>query len=499
MRYLVTAVVATALLAGCASFGDKTLVMPKGKLRDAGDLAATQTLSAAQVDASAWPARQWWHQFNDPALDTLIADALKDNPTLDLAAARLRRAEALATTAHIPLVPLFSLKGDSTYQRFSENFYIPPPFGGSWWWQNQGQITGTFDTDFRGKNRAAYEAAVGQARAAAVDTLSAELTLTTSLTRGYIALARASDQLDLAQQTLDARQKVLQLARDRVSAGLDSQVDLKQVEATIPAAREQIAVWQETLTLTRNQLAALSGRGPDAGATIPRPRSMTISSRGILPSAIPAELLGRRPDVIAQRLRVEAALRDVAAGEAAFYPNIDLNLFAGLQSLGFTNFIGGDSFTAGIGPAFTLPFFGSGRLRADLKARSADTDAAIANYRQAMITGLQEIADELASLKSVAAQSTEQVAAVTVLQQAYDLTVLRYKEGLGTYIQVLTAETQLLAQKSLAADLRARDLDLAVAVVRSLGGGFETLSDGTRLAALMPPAATRVSFRGVQP
>jgi len=318
MRLLTTALLAAAVLAGCASFGDKSQVMPKGKLRDADDLTAAQTLSTTQVDTAAWPAREWWRQFGDPGLDALIAEALHDNPSLDTAAARLRKAEALAASAHTPLVPLFSAKADSTYERFSSNFYIPPPYGGTWWWQNEAQITGTFDTDFRGKNHAAYEAAVGQARAAAVDALTAELTLTTSLARGYIALARASDQLDLAEEVLAARQKVLDLARNRVAAGLDSQVDLKQAEAAVPAAREQIAVWRETVTVARNQLAAVSGRGPDAGAAIPRPRSMTISSRAILPSALPAELLGRRPDVIAQRLRVEAALRDVAAGEAAF-------------------------------------------------------------------------------------------------------------------------------------------------------------------------------------
>jgi NodT family efflux transporter outer membrane factor (OMF) lipoprotein len=208
---------------------------------------------------------------------------------------------------------------------------------------------------------------------------------------------------------------------------------------------------------------------------------------------LPAELIGRRPDVIAQRLRVEATLRDVDAAKAAFYPNLDLTGFAGFQSLGLSKFFEGGSAVAAIGPAVTLPIFDGGRLRATLASKSADADAAVAAYQQAVVTALQEIADELASMRAVAAQATEQGMAVAVLQQAYDLAVLRYKEGLGTYVQVLTADTQLLAQKSLAADLRARDLDLAIGLVRSLGGGFDTLPDGTHLAGLMPRGPIRSS------
>jgi NodT family efflux transporter outer membrane factor (OMF) lipoprotein len=441
----------------------------------------------------------WWRQFQDPALDSLIADALHDNPSLDTAAARLRKADAMATAAGAALQPQLSLNASTTYERLPSTYIYPPPYGGTWQWQSQALVNGSYTLDLWGKNRATMEAALGQAHAAAVDALAAELTLTTGLVHAYIQLARASDQLDLANDTLEARAKVFDLARRRVAAGLDSQVDLKQAEAAVPAAREQIAVWRENVALARDQLAALAGRGPDVGAAIARPPTMTVSAHALLPSHVPAELIGRRPDVIAQRLRVEAALRDVTAAKAAFYPNIELTAFAGLQSLGLSRFFEAGSIFTGLGPAVTLPIFDGGALRAGLAGKSADADAAIAAYRQALVTALQEIADELASSQSVATQTADEGQAVTVAQQAYDLAVLRYKDGIGTYLQVLTTETQLLAQKSLAVDLRARDLDLAVNLIRSLGGGFETLPDGTRLATLMPRAPVNTSSREATP
>jgi NodT family efflux transporter outer membrane factor (OMF) lipoprotein len=477
----------------------KAALMPKGKMPDAAKLAVTTTLQTATVDPSAWPMREWWQRFEDPTLDGLIAEALQGNPSLEAAAARLRKAQSTVMDAENAAGLQTSGSVSAVYQRLSEHYIIPPPYGGRWTWLSQGTVNASYTLDLWGGKRATVEAAVGKAKAAAVDTLAADLNLTTSVTRAYIELARASDQLDLATGTLEARSKVLDLVRKRVDAGIDSKVDLKQAEAAVPAARAQMAAWGERVAVACHQLAALTGKGPDAGASIPRPQPKAIPAKAILPTAISVDLIGRRPDVIADRLRVEASLRDVDAAEAAFYPNIDLTAFAGLQSIGLSNFVDSGSFVGGVGPAISLPFFKSGTLRSQLNARSADADAAIASYRQTLLSALRDIADELAGADSVATQLANETEAVAVLQQAYDLAVLRYKEGVGTYLQVLTAETQLLAQKGLAADLRAREFDVAVSLIQSLGGGVDTLPDGTQLHALMPHAAVRVSSREPQP
>ena len=181
-------------------------------------------------------------------------------------------------------------------------------------------------------------------------------------------------QLDVAEATLSEREQIYALTRDRNAAGIDSRLELKQAESALPATREQIAQLQETIQLTRNQLAALLGQGPDRGLAINRPAATALAPVA-LPSALPAELLGRRPDIIAQRARVEAAQKDIASAKAEFYPNVNLIAFVGLQSLGGGGFLSAASRMMGFGPAVSLPIFDAGRLRANLAGRNAGVSA----------------------------------------------------------------------------------------------------------------------------
>ena len=189
---------------------------------------------------------------------------------------------------------------------------------------------------------------------------------------------------------------------------------------------------------------------------------------------MPAELLGRRPDLVAQRWRVEAAQQNIANAKAQFYPNVNLLAFIGLQSLGSAGFLTAASRTLGIGPAVTLPIFEGGRLRANLAGTNADYDIAVEQYNQTLADALRDVVDQLASWRSVEQQ---RVAAASSrcdsAQEAYDLALLRYREGIGNYLQVLSVEAPLLEQQSLDAELRARQLAIAVNLVRALGGGFD--------------------------
>src|SRR5262249_20292228 len=155
---------------------------------------------------------------------------------------------------------------------------------------------------------------LGRARAAEAEGFAARLVLAAAIAGTYVQLARSYEQLDLARRTLDDRMKVQSLTSDRLRAGLDSRLELKQVETSIPSARARIAQTEEEIALARNQLAALLGRGPDRGLTIERPALHAIGVA--LPSRVPADLLGRRPDIVASRMRAEAAARDVASAKA---------------------------------------------------------------------------------------------------------------------------------------------------------------------------------------
>jgi len=334
------------------------------------------------------------------------------------------------------------------------------------------QATLSWEIDFWGKNRSAYEAAVGAARAAEVDAHAARLALSTGIAQAYVGLERAYLQLDVAQATLAEREQIYALTRDRNAAGLDSRLELKQAESALPATREQIAQLGETIALARNQIAALLGAGPDRGLAIARPTAVAHATIA-LPSKLPAELIGRRPDVIADRWRIEAASKDIASAKAEFYPNVNLLAFVGLQAFGGGNLLTAASRTMGIGPAVTLPIFDAGRLRANLAGTDADYDIAVERYNQTLADAMRDVVDQVVSLRSLNEQRKQQEMALATAREAYDLALLRYREGLGNYLQVLSAEQPLLAQRSLDADLRARELALSIDLVRALGGGYE--------------------------
>jgi NodT family efflux transporter outer membrane factor (OMF) lipoprotein len=272
-------------------------------------------------------------------------------------------------------------------------------------------------------------------------------------------------QLSLAQ-----RDQVLGLIRQRVSAGLDTTAELYLGEGALPETRAQIEAVDEQIALTRHALAALAALPPDAADAL-APRLAAVRPVP-LPGQVPADLLGRRADVVAARWRVEAATGDVAAAKAQFYPNINLVAFAGLSTLGLDRLLDVGSRQYGVGPAIRLPIFDSGRLRANLSGRTADLDAAIASYNGSVVDAVHDVADQISSTRSLERQLREQADAVASAERAYDVATQRYRAGLATYLTVLSAETNVLAQRRLGVDIRARTLDTQMLLVRALGGGY---------------------------
>jgi NodT family efflux transporter outer membrane factor (OMF) lipoprotein len=476
-RIRVLAATLAVLLAGCASTAG---LAPKAELRDPDTLAATKTFAAVAVQQDTWPAADWWTAFADPQLDALMTEGLAGSPTLALAQARTQKALAFAGIAQSALYPQVNADGAYTRQRFSQNGLVPPPYGGSWSSVNTLQLSLDWEIDFWGKHRATYESAVGQARAAAIDEYAARLALSTAIAHTYVELQRAFDQRDIEVKTLAQREHIFALTRDRNAAGIDSRLEVKQAESALPATRERVAQLDELIGRSRNELAALLGQGPDRGLAIVRP-ALAPGATVALPSTLPAELLGRRPDIVAQKERIDAARHDIDAARAAFYPNINLAAFVGLSSLGTAGFFSAANRTLGIGPAISLPIFDAGRLRSNLAGRDADYDIAVDGYNQALADGLRDVANQLTAFRSVDTQRYEQVQALGTTQEAYNLALLRYREGLGNYLQVLSAEQPLLLQQALDVDLRARQRAVAIDLVRALGGGYT--QDNAALAA----------------
>ncbi|MBU6436457.1 MAG: efflux transporter outer membrane subunit, partial [Betaproteobacteria bacterium] len=275
---------------------------------------------------------------------------------------------------------------------------------------------------------------------------------------------------DVATATLKQREQTLALVQQRVKAGMDTTVELRQAEGNLPVTRGDIAALDEQIALGRHALAALIGAGPEATQTLtPQlPAATTLAA----PTALPADLLARRADIAAAKARVQAAQGEIDAAKAQFYPNINLVAFAGFTSLGTAKWFDAGSRTYGVGPALRLPLFEGGRLRANLRGRTADYDAAVHSYNQAVLDAARDVADQVASLQSLRVRVREQQSAQDAAESAYDLALQRYKAGLSNYLTVLTAENAVLAQRRAATDLKARALELDVALTRALGGGY---------------------------
>lgn len=465
------ALAAALVLAGCASFSG---IEPEARLSDPATL--TPAAAASTVPAVA---PQWWKAFGDPQLDTLVDQALAGSPTLKVAQARLNRARAVLEVASAATLPQVEGSLDVRRQRYTETGAVPPPLAGSIRDSGTLQLGASWEIDFFGKYAQALESALGGARASQAEVDAARVLLASQVARGYFQLARVNDQLQVAQRSLAQREEQLGLVRDRVRAGLDTTLELRQSEGALPEARQQIEALKEQAELTRNALAALVGR-PDLRI---ESRSLAQARPVAVPDVLPADLLARRADITAARWRVEAATHDVASAKAQFYPNVNLSAFIGLSSIGLSNLLDSGSLQWGVGPALHLPVFDAGRLRANLRGKTADLDLAVESYNGALLDAVRDAADQVASSRSIVRQQAEQRLAQQAAESAYEIAVQRYRAGLGTYLNVLSAETAVLNQRRLAVDLAGRALDTQVQLMRALGGGFQPDADTARLVA----------------
>jgi NodT family efflux transporter outer membrane factor (OMF) lipoprotein len=456
--------VALASLAACANFSG---IEPSARALDASTL-GLKNLDASKDDERVATDGDWWQRFGDAQLNALVQTALQNNPSLKVAQARLSR--ALASQDVVKAVDGPQVKGDLnlTRQLYSANSIYPPPFGGAVWDSGSLQATASWELDFFGKNRDALEATLGQARASEADLRAARGLLAANVSRSYFQLVRLQAQLELAARTLAQREQTQGLVRDRVSAGLDTQLELQQAASSLPDARLQTEILEEQKALALNALAALTAQ-PVAALQLSLPKLDSIAGVPVA-QAMPLDLLGRRSDIAAARWRVQAALKDVSASKAQFYPNINLVAFAGVSSIGFDKLLKSDSEQWGVGPAISLPIFDSGRLRANLRGKTADLDGAIESYNAQVLDAIHEVADRLSSAQAVRRQQQEQATAQSSAEAAYTIAQERYKAGLSTYLAVLSAEAPVLAQRRQAVDLAARALDTQVQILHAIGG-----------------------------
>ena len=470
----VLALAGASLLAACAQPGPSHESLAR---------TPPQALGLAQTgaDTASLPHVRWWTALGDAKLDTLIDQALAQQPSLAVARARAAQAAALAEARHAANGPQAQLTLDATRQRYTANGLVPPPVAGNVYDSANLQASLSWSPDFFGLHRAELEASLGQARAAQADAAAAGNTLAVQLARAYVTLARVLADEEVAQQALVQRQAIERLTRERVDAGLDSQVELTQTQTALPEGQAQIEALHEQATLARRQIAVLAGQVPDTLNTL-APR-LTALALPAVPEVLGANLLGRRPDIVAARWRIEAATQGVSAARSEFYPNINLAAFVGLNALGLNRLFDASSRQVGIAPALRLPIFDGGRLRAQLGGRQAELDAVIAQYDAAVLDAVKQAGDGLASAASIARQQSLQAQSEAGADKAYRFAQERYGAGLGNYLVVLSTETQVLAQRRQAVALQARALDVRLALMNALGGGWSDDTPALQVAA----------------
>ena len=471
---LAIAGVLAAALTGCANYAG---IKSDQHMAETGRFDGSQSLRG---EGGQWPGLDWAAQFGDPRLKPLIDEALADSPSIAEAQARIAKAAAYIETAGARGMP--KVTGQYTLNRelYSGNALYPPPYGGSWFTETNALVSASYELDLWGKNREILRGAISQGKQIEADAEQARLSLAISVAQTYNQLARLYALRDVASREINSRRNVGRIAGDRVNAGLDTDVEQRTAEGNVAISQTTLSQLSGQIVVTRYQLGALLGKGPDRGLQIPEP-TLGTGDPVSLPDNVPADLVARRPDIVAARWRVEASLHDIKEAKTEFFPDVNLAAAIGFDSFGFGRFLNTNSRQVQFGPAIHLPIFDAGTLRAQLKGKVADFDIAVAAYNSTLISALNDVATQIASIRSIDTQMQDAQRAFTATNRAYDLAVIRYKAGLSPQLQVLSADMLLLEQEQTVVDLQMRRRDMQLGLVKALGGGFEADAAGLAL------------------
>ncbi|HEX7112860.1 MAG TPA: efflux transporter outer membrane subunit [Mizugakiibacter sp.] len=463
LKPLAAALAAALLLAACIGVPPKPAAPA---LRDAAPLAGAPSSSDAR-----WPDAAWWKRYRDPQLDDLVARALAGAPALATAQTRFETARASVQAAAAASGARLDANAQVARQRLSDNGLIPPKFlGFNWYTQGDLGLQFRYDFDWWGKQRAAIESALDQARAAEAERAAAALMLQAAVADTYFGWQADQARLALARQAVKAQTRLQHLATLRVQRGIDPADAQRQADAALAAAREQQAALEGSAELRRVALAALLGVAPaDLPALQPQPLPVADTA---LPADAGLDLLARRPDVAASRWRVEAAARQVEAARAAFYPDVSLQALAGFSSVDMDKLLTGGSRVFALTPAIHLPLFDAGRLRAQFGVSRAELAAAVAAYDAAVVDAARDAATQAVSLQQVAARQHERAAQVEASARLRDSAAARERQGLADARAGLAAELALLQQRDAAVQLDAQALGADIALIKALGGGY---------------------------
>jgi len=412
----------------------------------------------------------WWTDFADPQLTLMIECGLRDNPTLDIAIARLEAARAQVAESRSGLLPSLSGNAQVARARIGDKL-VPPPVGGPSGTLFQMGASFNWDLDLFGRQRDLMRSAEAHVRAAGSDEQAARLFLSVVIAQTYVNLTRAYQQVGVAEGIVATRQRSVELITARRHNDLASDFELQTGQTLLAQAQQARTRALRDRDVLVHALAALVGRGADFYGDV-HPPQLTLTVAPRLPLVIPANLLARRPDIAASRARIDAAVDNRRAAAAAFLPDIDIGALAGLAAFGVGNFLKAGAGYYSAGPALSLPIFEGGRLRAQYAQSTADLDASVAAYNDAVFTAVRDSADAITNVRAADEDVSEQLRVVAGLRNTVHLNQVRVSTGLASQLDAIDTGFRLLEAEQDLVRLRADTLLRRIELIAALGGGF---------------------------
>jgi len=471
---------------GCALFVGSCAWIPKGdppaEYLEPPEM--KETLEEVTSRLQQWPEDRWWEQFGNPELNELIETAMKDNPGLKLASARLRQAQALVKVEGARLLPFLEADASLTYERISQHGVFaalnPEVAGARIMLGMINPLSFRYEFDFWGKNRAMLEAALGHAAAEEAETAEVRLRLTTGIARAYFRGQALQQQLNVVNALVGIRRDLRKLAETRFRLGLDNDQPVKVAVAEYEAAFKRQAGIRDQLDVQRHLLARLAGKGPDEAAHLFANPVVAIPNQIAAPDHLSMGLLVHRPDLASALYRAHAASRSVKVAKTQFYPTVDLTGFIGFSALTLTKgtsqlanlLFSGQSFAYGLAPGVRIPLFEGGRLRGELSAQRAEYDAAVELYNDTLLDAMREVADSLSAWQTTREMLASHKRLLAALGEDWRLAKVRLVSGLDDDREVLRHRHPVLEQEYMLRALESDQLVAAVDLIESLGGGY---------------------------
>jgi len=419
--------------------------------------------AAAEID--------WKEFFDDPRLQNLIRLALENNRDLRVAALRVEQARAEYRIQRAELFP--GVQGDASLVRQKFSGSVTAFRGGSVITTYTVEAGAAYEVDLFGRVRSLNKEALEKYFASDEARKSAQIALISEVATEYLTQLRLREAKAIAEQTLEAVQLSYDLIKRRFDVGVASELDLRTAEGQVQAARVSAANFLQLLAQSENALVLLVGQPPPnslpAGKPFQQQQLLTD-----LPAEVPSEVLQRRPDILAAEHTLKAANADIGAARAAFFPRIMLTGSAGTASAKLTDLFSGPSAAWSYSPQITVPIFDLGRTRASLDVSKISKRIEIANYEKAVQTAFREVADALAIRSILDEKLKAQELLLNAQQKRFDLTSARYNQGVDSYVDVLLAQEDLYTAQQNLLEFQAARLLNAVALYRSLGGGWKS-------------------------